>query len=131
MDRQVLDRAPRLRACIHAAGTVKKHLDPVVIERGVAGASAALANAVPGAEHSIAALTLGPRQAFVRAWAAISANDPRSGINQRLCPLTRGTSFMTWPSMSLVRSFGEYCLPSKTHTSGRARSLIQFARPRK
>jgi phosphoglycerate dehydrogenase-like enzyme len=67
IDAAVLDAAPRLRACIHAAGTVKKHLDPVVFERGLAVSSAAAANAVPVAEFTMAALILGAKNAFTRA----------------------------------------------------------------
>jgi phosphoglycerate dehydrogenase-like enzyme len=71
IDGQVLDRAPKLRACIHAAGSVKKHLDPVVF--------AALANAVPVAEYTIAALTLGAKHAFVRARSY--ADDPTAPMS--------------------------------------------------
>jgi phosphoglycerate dehydrogenase-like enzyme len=66
IDARVLDAAPRLRACFHAAGTVKNHLDPVVFERGLAVSSAASANAVPVAEYTVAALILGAKNAFVR-----------------------------------------------------------------
>lgn len=74
IDGPVLDAAPNLRACIHAAGTVKKHIDPVVFERGLAVSSAAAANAVPVAEYTIAALILAAKQAFIRAHAY--ARDP-------------------------------------------------------
>jgi phosphoglycerate dehydrogenase-like enzyme len=67
IDAAALATAPRLRACIHAAGTVKKHLDPVVFARGLTVSSAAMANAVPVAEYTIAALVLGAKQAFTRA----------------------------------------------------------------
>lgn len=74
IDGSVLDAAPNLHACIHAAGTVKNHLDPVVFERGLAVSSAADANAVPVAEYTVAALILGAKQAFARARAY--ADDP-------------------------------------------------------
>src|SRR3569833_1569699 len=67
LDAAVLDRAPKLQTYIHTAGTVKKLLDPVVFERGVTVSSAALANAVPVAEYTIAALVLAAKQAFARA----------------------------------------------------------------
>jgi phosphoglycerate dehydrogenase-like enzyme len=76
IDRTVLDAAPALRACVHAAGSVKKHLDPVVFQRGLAVSSAAAANAVPVAEYTIAALVLGAKRAFSRARAL--ADDPNS-----------------------------------------------------
>ncbi len=67
VDAAVLDAAPRLRACVHAAGSVKNHLDPVVFDRGLAVSSAADANAVPVAEYTVAALVLGAKQVFTRA----------------------------------------------------------------
>lgn len=66
IDAAVLDAAPKLRACIHAAGTVKKLLDPIVFERGLAVSSAAMANAIPVAEYTTAALILGAKQAFAK-----------------------------------------------------------------
>ena len=43
----VLDAAPRLRAILHTAGSVKAHVTPACWERGLAVTSAAAANAVP------------------------------------------------------------------------------------
>jgi phosphoglycerate dehydrogenase-like enzyme len=67
IDQDVLNAAPRLRAVVHAAGTVKKLLDPIVFERGVTVSSAAQANALPVAEFTVAALVLGAKEAFARA----------------------------------------------------------------
>ncbi|WP_239152910.1 hydroxyacid dehydrogenase [Virgisporangium aliadipatigenens] len=67
VDERVLAMAPRLRAVIHAAGTVKNHLDPAVFARGLLVSSAADANAVPVAEYTVAALVLAAKQAFTRA----------------------------------------------------------------
>ncbi|WP_235967789.1 hydroxyacid dehydrogenase [Streptomyces mesophilus] len=64
IDEKVLGRAPRLRAVIHAAGTVKPFLSPEVYERGIAVSSAAAANAVPVAEFTLAAVILGAKRAF-------------------------------------------------------------------
>jgi phosphoglycerate dehydrogenase-like enzyme len=75
VDAAVLDAAPGLRACVHAAGTVKNHLDPVVFERGLLVSSAAAANAVPVAEYTIAAVTLGAKRAFARARSYAAAPD--------------------------------------------------------
>jgi phosphoglycerate dehydrogenase-like enzyme len=77
VDGPVLDAAPKLRACIHAAGTVKIHLDPVVFQRGLIVSSAAAANAVPVAEYTIAALTFAAKSAFARARSY--AGDPSNG----------------------------------------------------
>lgn len=58
IDQRVLDAAPRLRAVIHAAGSVKHHLSPEVWHRGIPVASAAAANAVPVAEYTVAMIVL-------------------------------------------------------------------------
>lgn len=53
---EVLERAPRLRAVVHAAGSVKHHITDACWERGIAVASAAAANALPVAEYTLAAI---------------------------------------------------------------------------
>lgn len=58
VDGDVLDGAPGLRAIVHAAGTVKDHLDPVCWDRGIAVSTAADANAIPVAEFTLAAILL-------------------------------------------------------------------------
>ena len=60
----VLDRAPRLRAIVHAAGTVKLHLTDDCWERGLQVSSAAAANAVPVAEYTLAAILFANKRAF-------------------------------------------------------------------
>ncbi|MFF1392891.1 hydroxyacid dehydrogenase [Streptomyces sp. NPDC058287] len=64
IDTAVLDRAPRLRAVIHSAGTVKTFLTPEAYGRGIAVSSAAAANAVPVAEFTLAAIIMGAKRAF-------------------------------------------------------------------
>jgi phosphoglycerate dehydrogenase-like enzyme len=49
---------PRLRAVVHAAGTVKDHLSPDVWSRGIVVTTAADANAYPVAEYTLAAILL-------------------------------------------------------------------------
>jgi phosphoglycerate dehydrogenase-like enzyme len=49
---------PRLRAVLHAAGTVKDHLGPEVWARGILVTTAADANAYPVAEYTLAAILL-------------------------------------------------------------------------
>ncbi len=56
IDAEVLARAPKLRAIVHAAGTVKQHLTDACWERGLLITSAAAANAVPVAEFTLAAI---------------------------------------------------------------------------
>ncbi|MGC4945651.1 hydroxyacid dehydrogenase [Streptomyces sp. DT224] len=58
IDEAVLDRAPRLRAVLHAAGTVKHHVRPVCWERGLAVTTAADANGLPVAEFTLAWILL-------------------------------------------------------------------------
>ncbi|NUP65393.1 MAG: hydroxyacid dehydrogenase [Nonomuraea sp.] len=53
---EVLAGAPRLRAIVHAAGSVKHHVTDACWERGIAVSSAAAANAEPVAEFTLAAI---------------------------------------------------------------------------
>ncbi|MFI9049390.1 hydroxyacid dehydrogenase [Streptomyces sp. NPDC053427] len=53
---RVLAAAPRLRAVVHAAGSVKHHITEACWQRGIAVASAATANALPVAEYALAAI---------------------------------------------------------------------------
>jgi phosphoglycerate dehydrogenase-like enzyme len=64
VDAGLLDRAPALRAVIHAAGTVKTFLSPVAFDRGIIVSSAAAANAVPVAEFTLAAIIMGAKRVF-------------------------------------------------------------------
>jgi phosphoglycerate dehydrogenase-like enzyme len=64
IDGAVLDQLPRLRAIVHAAGTVKHHLGPAVFDRGISVSSATAANAVPVAEYTVAVLVLAAKRAF-------------------------------------------------------------------
>ncbi|MFH8838919.1 hydroxyacid dehydrogenase [Streptomyces sp. NPDC017868] len=52
----VLARAPRLRAVVHAAGSVKHHVTDACWQRGLRVTSAAGANALPVAEYTLAAI---------------------------------------------------------------------------
>lgn len=56
LDAAALDAAPRLRAVVHTAGTVRHHLTTACWERGVEVSSAAAANALPVAEYTLAAI---------------------------------------------------------------------------
>ena len=56
IDAGVLRSAPRLRAVVHTAGTVKQHVTEACWERGIQVASAAAANALPVAEYTVAAV---------------------------------------------------------------------------
>jgi phosphoglycerate dehydrogenase-like enzyme len=54
----VLAAAPRLRAIVHTAGTVRNHVTEACWERGIVVSSAAAANAVPVAEYAVAMILL-------------------------------------------------------------------------
>lgn len=54
----VLAAAPRLRAVVHTAGTVRHHVTDACWERGIVVSSAAAANAVPVAEYAVAMILL-------------------------------------------------------------------------
>ncbi|MCX5204774.1 hydroxyacid dehydrogenase [Streptomyces sp. NBC_00237] len=58
----VLERAPRLRAVVHAAGSVKHHVTHACWERGLVVSAAAGANALPVAEYTLAAILLAGKQ---------------------------------------------------------------------
>ncbi|MFE1772599.1 hydroxyacid dehydrogenase [Streptomyces sp. NPDC059008] len=53
---RVLAAAPRLRAVVHAAGSVKHHITDACWRRGITVASAAAVNALPVAEFTLAAI---------------------------------------------------------------------------
>ncbi|MFC5230048.1 hydroxyacid dehydrogenase [Pseudonocardia zijingensis] len=54
----VLAGAPRLRAIVHTAGSVRGHVSEACWERGIAVSSAAAANALPVAEYAVAMILL-------------------------------------------------------------------------
>jgi len=58
VDEQVLRDAPRLRAVVHVAGSVKHHVTDACWRRGIAVSSAAAANALPVAEYTVAAVLM-------------------------------------------------------------------------
>lgn len=74
LDGAALDAMPRLRAIIHAGGTVKHHVAPDAWERGILVTTAADANAYPVAEYTLAAILLAGKD--VPAMAAGYAADP-------------------------------------------------------
>ncbi|NUR70371.1 MAG: hydroxyacid dehydrogenase [Hamadaea sp.] len=88
IDARVLDAAPRLRAVVHAAGSVKAHVDPEVFTRGVLVSSAADANADPVADFTVAVITLAGKRGFrhAKAYAAgkVPSFDERRGNDGRV-----------------------------------------------
>ncbi|MFT7836977.1 hydroxyacid dehydrogenase [Saccharothrix sp. BKS2] len=83
VDADVLAAAPRLRALVHAAGTVKTRVDPVVFERGLVVSSAAEVNAVPVADYTMAVLVLGAKRVFDRAkrYSTAVEGEPRDWLS--------------------------------------------------
>ena len=74
-----LDAMPRLRAVVHAGGTVKHHVGPDVWSRGILVTSAADANAYPVAEYTLAAILLAGKA--VPELASAYAEDPAFSAN--------------------------------------------------
>ncbi|MER7572394.1 hydroxyacid dehydrogenase [Streptomyces sp. NPDC126514] len=64
LDAGLLTAAPRLRAVLHAAGSVRHLIGDDVWERGITVSSAAAANAVPVAEYTLAMILLAGKDAF-------------------------------------------------------------------
>jgi phosphoglycerate dehydrogenase-like enzyme len=67
IDADVLAAAPRLRAVVHAAGSVKGHVGQVVFDRGIVVSSAANANALPVAEYTLAMILLANKDVLAMA----------------------------------------------------------------
>ncbi|MFD7712148.1 hydroxyacid dehydrogenase [Streptomyces sp. NPDC059786] len=67
LDASVLAAAPRLRAVVHSAGSVRAHVTAACWDRGVEVSSAAAANALPVAEYTVAMILLTGKRVLERA----------------------------------------------------------------
>ncbi|MGI5460242.1 hydroxyacid dehydrogenase [Streptomyces sp. CA-249302] len=67
LDAAVLAAAPRLRAVVHTAGSVRAHITEACWERGIEVSSAAAANALPVAEYTVAMILLTGKRVLERA----------------------------------------------------------------
>lgn len=67
IDEAVLAAAPRLRAVVHTAGSVRGHVTEACWDRGIEVSSAAAANALPVAEYTVAMILLSGKRALERA----------------------------------------------------------------
>ncbi|MFV0132161.1 hydroxyacid dehydrogenase [Streptomyces sp. HMX87] len=67
LDAAVLRSAPRLRAVVHTAGSVRGHVTDACWERGIEVSSAAAANAVPVAEYTLGMILLTGKRVLERA----------------------------------------------------------------
>lgn len=64
LDAQTLTAAPRLRAVLHAAGSVRSLIGETLWDRGVTVSSAVTGNALPVAEYTLAMILLAGKDAF-------------------------------------------------------------------
>ncbi|MDQ8705489.1 hydroxyacid dehydrogenase [Streptomyces sp. LHD-70] len=69
LDRAALRRLPRLKAVVHAAGSVKGHVTEECWRRGIAVTTAAAANALPVAEYTLAAILFANKRVLTGAHA--------------------------------------------------------------
>jgi phosphoglycerate dehydrogenase-like enzyme len=67
LDAEVLRAAPRLRAVVHTAGSVRGHVTEACWDRGVEVSSAAAANALPVAEYTLGMILLTGKRVLERA----------------------------------------------------------------
>ncbi|MFF1836529.1 hydroxyacid dehydrogenase [Streptomyces sp. NPDC058231] len=67
LDEAALAAAPRLRAVVHTAGSVRGHVTEACWERGIEVSSAAAANALPVAEYTVAMILLSGKRVLERA----------------------------------------------------------------
>src|SRR5207244_2567072 len=67
LDGALLDRASRLRAVFHAAGSVAAIITDAAWDRGITVTSAYAANAIPVAEYTVSMILL----SLKRVWAAV------------------------------------------------------------
>ncbi len=112
VDAHVLARAPRLRAIVHAAGTVKMHVTDACWERGVHVTSAAAANAVPVAEFTVAAILFANKAVFhlqrryreVRAFQWWAAEFPALGNFRKVVGIV-GASYVGRKVIDLLKPF--------------------------
>ncbi|WP_377273952.1 hydroxyacid dehydrogenase [Peterkaempfera sp. SMS 1(5)a] len=84
LDEEVLRAAPRLRAVVHTAGTVKHHVTEACWRRGIQVTSAAAANAVPVAEYTLAAILFANKRVLAARDAYRSHRDRATDWHARL-----------------------------------------------
>ena len=108
----MLERAPRLRAVVHAAGTVKNHVTPACFERGILVSCAAAANALPVAEYTLAAILFSNKRIFrlrsryreLRGWRVWSDEAPGLGNLHKVIGIV-GASRIGRRLIELLRPF--------------------------
>jgi phosphoglycerate dehydrogenase-like enzyme len=78
LDEAALAAAPKLRAIVHTAGSVRGHVTQACWDRGIVVSSAAAANALPVAEYTVAMILLSGKRVLERAreYRETRINDP-------------------------------------------------------
>jgi phosphoglycerate dehydrogenase-like enzyme len=112
LDGAVLERCPKLRAVVHAAGTVKSHITEACWERGLQVSSAAAANALPVAEFTLAAILFSNKRVFrlqrryreLRKWRHWGALEPDLGNFDKVVGIV-GASRVGRRVIELLRPF--------------------------
>ncbi len=80
LDQHVLAAAPRLRAIVHTAGSVRHHVTEACWERDIEVSSAAAANALPVAEYTVAMILLAGKHVLERARALRATRRREHGL---------------------------------------------------
>ncbi|MGW1776113.1 hydroxyacid dehydrogenase [Streptomyces sp. NPDC002104] len=76
LDARALELMPRLRAVVHAAGSVKHHVTQACWDRGLLVSSSAAANALPVAEYTLGAILFSNKRVLDFAHAYRAARGP-------------------------------------------------------
>ncbi|WP_338144166.1 hydroxyacid dehydrogenase [Nocardioides turkmenicus] len=92
LDVAALDALPKLRAVVHAAGSVKGIVTSACRERGIEVSSAASVNALPVAEYTLAMILLANKRV---PWLARTYRDMRAGWHPRVVPESVGNFGLT------------------------------------
>ncbi|MEV0596047.1 hydroxyacid dehydrogenase [Nonomuraea cavernae] len=128
----VLARAPRLRAVLHAAGTVKGHITPACWDRGLIVTSAAAANAIPVAEYTLAAVLMAGKRAHRFAalytghpgvWGPWRDSPPNPSNYRRTIGIV-GLSHVGRRLAALLRPFDVRVLATDPHASAAGASAL-------
>ncbi|GAA2043645.1 hydroxyacid dehydrogenase [Catenulispora yoronensis] len=129
LDAQVLDAAPKLRAVVHAAGSVKHHLSTDFWTRGILVSSAAQANAYPVAQFTVSVILLSGKRVFEMARQYSdgafkkSSTSPRFGNTGRTVGVIGASRIGRLVVPMLVREGFEVLVADPTVTAAEAAAL--------
>ncbi|WP_405502692.1 hypothetical protein [Streptomyces niveus] len=134
---EVLAVAPRLRAVMHAAGTVRPLVSEALWERGIVVSSAADANAGPVASCTVALITLAARRTLTMAagyadgWPDFADRTGADGLTVAIVGRPRWpTRTRSCPRTSSTRAWRPRC-PRHRTASPRATSTSRPIPPRR